>query len=104
MYITMNTTLHIPVNKIIKTKAEAAVKTQGYSSLQEIIRVFLSSLARGEVKTTFTSSDIELLTESQEMHLNKREEQTLTAIKKGKAYSVRTAAEMIDTLEKPLKI
>ncbi len=98
----MNTTLHIPVNKIIKTKAEEAVKTQGYSSLQEIIRVFLSSLARGEVKTTFSSS-VELLTESQETHLNKREQQTLTAIKKGKAYSVHTVKEMIDTLEKPLK-
>lgn len=99
----MNTTLHIPVDRTIKTKAEAIVKTQGYSSLQEIIRVFLSSIARGEVRTTFTSPGIEFLTDSQEMHLNKREQQTLTAIKKGKAYSVRTVKEMTDTLEKPLK-
>ena len=96
----MNTTLHIPVDKQTKEKAEILVKAQGYSSLQEIFRVFLSSLARGEIKPAFINADIvETLTASQELYLDKREKETKKAIKEGKAHVAHTAQEMIKVLE-----
>jgi hypothetical protein len=96
----MNTTLHIPINKAIKEKAEAVVKEQGYSSLQEVLRVLVFSLAKGEVKTAFIDTDVQqILTAQQERHLNLREEQTRKAINQGTAHGTASVKEMMTILE-----
>lgn len=96
----MNTTLHIPIKKELKEQAEAAVKEQGYSSLQEAIRVLVASLAKGEIKTAFIHTDaIHYLTQQQERSLAEREKETRDAIKKRKAHVATTVSEMMSVLE-----
>lgn len=50
----MNTTiLQVPINKNIRDQAATAAEKMGFSSLQEIVRLFLSKVARREVDFTF---------------------------------------------------
>ena len=95
----LNTTLHIPINKEIKKQAEAMVKEQGYSSLQEVLRVLVFSLAKGEVKTAFIHTEIVNLTPERELYLAQRESETRKAIKQGKAHAVSSVKEMMKVLE-----
>lgn len=41
--------VQVPMSKELKEKAETAAHTQGFSSLQETIRFFLTKFSRGEV-------------------------------------------------------
>lgn len=96
----MNTTLHIPINKDLKDRAEAVVKEQGYSSLQEVLRVLISSLAKGEIKTAFIHTDAtQLLTPKQERHLNQRARETRDAMKHGTAHVAHSVDDMMSVLE-----
>lgn len=96
----MNTTLHIPINKMLKQQAESIAKEQGYSSLQEVLRVFLSGFAQRKVRTAFVQSDVvEALTDAQDAYVNKREEETRQVMKEGKAFSARTVKEMMTILD-----
>lgn len=96
----MNTTLHVPINKEIKEKAEEKVKNQGYSSLQEVIRVLIFSLAKGEVTTGFIHTNtVHHITPAQEEYLDRREKDTRNAIKHGNAHAIKTVEEMMDLLE-----
>jgi hypothetical protein len=52
----MNTTLHLPINKTIKQQAEEAVLKNGFSSLQEAIRVFVAGLANGNYVVSFQNN------------------------------------------------
>ena len=96
----MNTTLHIPINKAVKDQAEIVVKKQGYSSLQEVIRVLVFALANGEVKSTFIHTDVtQVLAPTQEKVLIQREKETREAIKQEKAHSANSVKEMMSFLE-----
>lgn len=96
----MITTLHIPINKTVKDKAETVVKEQGYSSLQEVIRVLVFALASGNVKTTFIPTEMtQVLTSAQEKILNLREQETREAIRKGKTHTATKVKEMMSILE-----
>ena len=46
------TVLQIPINQQLKNEAEQAAHAQGFSSLQEVIRVFLSKFAANKVEVT----------------------------------------------------
>ena len=46
-------TLQIPVSKTLRVKAEGAALDYGFSSLQEIIRVFMTKLAKGAIEVSF---------------------------------------------------
>ena len=50
------TILQIPIDRELKNNAERIATSQGFSSLQEIIRVFLSKLAANDVRVTFQES------------------------------------------------
>ena len=96
----MNTTLHIPINKSIKQQAESIATEQGYSSLQEVVRVFLASFAQRKVHSAFVQTEaVELLNHAQEAYINNREEETKKAIKHGTAHAARTVKEMMTILE-----
>ena len=50
------TILQVPIDKQLKDNAERAAYDQGFSSLQEMIRVFLSKLASNRVEVTIQDS------------------------------------------------
>lgn len=52
----MNTTLQVPVDASLKSRATKAAKAMGFSSLQEIVRVFLQKLADGEIHIEFVAN------------------------------------------------
>ncbi len=47
------TILQVPITKELKTTAEQAAVSQGFSSLQEAVRLFLNKLAHGAMQITF---------------------------------------------------
>lgn len=50
----MNSTiLQVPINKNIRDQAAIAAEKMGFSSLQEVIRLFLSKVAKNEVNFSF---------------------------------------------------
>ena len=50
------TVLQIPINLELKNEAERAAQAQGFSSLQEVVRVFLSKFAQKQIGITFEQS------------------------------------------------
>lgn len=53
----MNSTiLQVPINKNIRDQALTAAEKMGFSSLQEVVRLFLSRVATGEINVTFESA------------------------------------------------
>lgn len=48
-----NTILQVPINKNIRDQALTAAEKMGFSSLQEVVRLFLSRVAIGEINVTF---------------------------------------------------
>lgn len=53
----MNTTLQVPMDKTLKSRATRAAKAMGFSSLQETVRLFLNKLARGTMRVELSSLD-----------------------------------------------
>jgi len=47
------TVLQIPISTAVRKKAELEAHSQGFSSLQEIIRMFLSKLAAKKIEVAF---------------------------------------------------
>ena len=54
------TVLQIPINITLKNKAEEVALSQGFSSVQEIVRVFLSRLASNTLEVGFYNSDVSM--------------------------------------------
>lgn len=49
----MNDVLQIPMSKELREKATIAALNQGYSSLQETVRIFLTQLANQKIEARF---------------------------------------------------
>jgi len=47
------TILQVPLSQQMRNDAEKAASAQGFSSLQEAIRIFLNKLAQGTMQVTF---------------------------------------------------
>lgn len=53
----MNSTiLQIPIDKNIRNQAASYAEKMGFSSLQEVVRLFLNKIATGEMNVTFERS------------------------------------------------
>lgn len=52
----MRTVLQIPLSQDLKVNAEKAAKSSGFSSLQELVRVFLSKVATRKIEVTIQES------------------------------------------------
>lgn len=52
----MNTVLQVPINKNLRDAAASKAEKMGFSSLQEVVRLFLNKIAGGEVIFTFEES------------------------------------------------
>lgn len=57
------TVLQIQVSKQLKTNAEKAALSQGFSSLQEAVRIFLNRFAKGSMRITFEEEETIQLSE-----------------------------------------
>lgn len=49
----MNAILQVPINKNIRDQAASKVEKMGFSSLQEVVRLFLNKVATGQVDVIF---------------------------------------------------
>ncbi len=97
----MNTVLHLPLTKTLRTQAEINAKKSGYSSIQELLRVFLVQFTSGAIKPGFVvNTHDHLLTPEQVNRLDKKASKLENAVINGDAYSVTTVREMMDILEK----
>ena len=47
------TIIQVPVDKPLRDRATAAARAQGFSSLQEAVRLFLAKLAEKRIELTF---------------------------------------------------
>ena len=57
----MDTTIiQVPIDKSLRDKAAAIADTSGFSSLQEVIRVFLKQFAAKEIGVTFIPRAVRL--------------------------------------------
>lgn len=50
-----STTLQVPINKSMRDQAASKAERMGFSSLQEVVRLFLSKVAAGEIDVAFES-------------------------------------------------
>ncbi|MBI2597365.1 type II toxin-antitoxin system RelB/DinJ family antitoxin [Candidatus Daviesbacteria bacterium] len=48
-----NTVLQIPVDKNVRNQAASKAEKMGFSSLQEVVRLFLNKIASGKIDVTF---------------------------------------------------
>lgn len=53
MIIMDKTVLQIPISKALRTRAEKSALEAGFSSLQEVMRVFMKKLATGAIEISF---------------------------------------------------
>ena len=49
------TTLQIPMPTALRDRATKVATNQGFSSLQEYVRILLNQLAQGQMKVSFTT-------------------------------------------------
>ena len=89
------TVLQIPVSKSLRIKAESAALDYGFSSLQEIIRVFMTKLAKRAIEVSFQEV-IKLSSEAESRYQKMDEDFSL-----GKdVYFVKTVKELKSQLSK----
>jgi antitoxin component of RelBE/YafQ-DinJ toxin-antitoxin module len=74
------TILQVPVNATLRREAERQALSQGFSSLQEAVRIFLKKLARGVIGITFEDEEAIQLSP----RAIKRYEKIMQDIKSGK--------------------
>lgn len=76
----MNSTiLQVPINKTLRDRAASKAEKMGFSSLQEVVRLFLNKMASGEVNVTLEQK-IQLSPEA-----IKRYNKIISEIESGKA-------------------
>lgn len=90
MKTTQRIILQVPMHKDLKAKAEEVARDNGFSSLQDAIRMFLSKFAKRELAVTF-EEPVERLSPKAE----KRYAKMIEDIKKGKNV---TKTESLDEL------
>lgn len=92
-------TLQVPIDRSLKLSAEKVASEYGFSSLQEVIRVFMAQFANKKLMVGFSQVTAdETLTEEQEAFLTKKYEKAKVEIKSGKGYVAKTAREMLAQL------
>lgn len=51
-----NTILQVPINKDLRDQAASAASKMGFSSLQEVVRLFVNKIAAGNLEIKFEES------------------------------------------------
>lgn len=95
----MKTNLQVPISKSLKISSEKVAKEYGFSSLQQVVRLFLAQLADRKVTIRFASDKPdEILTNEQEEILTKKYLQAKKEISEGKGFTAESAEELIKQL------
>jgi antitoxin component of RelBE/YafQ-DinJ toxin-antitoxin module len=89
------TVLQVPLPKSLKVSAEAVALEQGFSSLQEVVRIFLKKLSMRTLRLTFEEPGTIRLSKRAEKRYLKMEED----LKKGKNWYT---AKNVDDLMRQL--
>lgn len=87
------TVLQIPINRTLRDKALSATAKMGFSSLQEMVRVFLSQIVSGEVGIKFEPKTIRLSPDNDKRYL-----QMVEGVKRGKVKT-KTFSEVNSLME-----
>ena len=91
--------IQVPASPLLKLAAEKTAKEQGFSSLQEAIRIFMTQLAKKTISVSFSqSATSEILNSRQESILTKKYLKTKREITKGKGFTAKTVSEMMKDL------
>lgn len=90
------TIIQIPVTKRLRDRAKKAAEKQGFSSLQEIVRVFLNQLAEKNIEIGFTSPTVMLSAKN-----NERYAKMIDEVKSGKVKTktFSSAQELMNNLQ-----
>ena len=62
--------IQVPINNKVRRKAEKVAEDYGFSSVQEVIRLFLNDFAIGNIKLSFIKNTDEYITPEFEVYLN----------------------------------
>lgn len=91
----MRTVLQIPLDASLRKDAEKQALEQGFSSLQELVRVFLKQMAKGVAGITFEREEVVLLSPRAIKRYNKISED----FRKGKnVYSAKSVDDLMTQL------
>jgi len=88
--------IQIPLDKTLKVKGTKKAKELGYTSLQEVLRVFITSFVEGKIIPTFESR--ERLSPRAEKRYDKMIKEHEKDRKAGKVKSFKTSSEAIKYL------
>lgn len=97
-----NTKFQINLPSELLAKSQEKATDMGFSSVQDLIRVFLRGVNNDEFELGLKSNKkpkVEYISEEYEQYLEKKLHDTLKDIKDGTAYTARNADELIDQLE-----
>lgn len=98
-----STTLQVPVDASLKSKATKVARDMGFSSLQETVRVFLTKLAGGGVRVSLDTINVDEYVSPKALARYDKMERD---IKSGKepVYQAASAQDLLDQLygRKPL--
>jgi antitoxin component of RelBE/YafQ-DinJ toxin-antitoxin module len=89
------TTLQIPMSSEVRAQAARTAIKQGFSSLQEVVRLFLNQFANQQIKVFFTAPNISLSAKNDERY-SKMIKEIKTGKVKTKAFS--EAGKLMDYL------
>jgi len=95
----MNDVLQVPMSKELREKATLVAISQGYSSLQETVRIFLTQLAGHKIETGFYPVVKEVQLSPKAI---RRYNKILDGIDSGKRklFTAHSAEELIEHLSK----
>jgi len=89
--------VQVPADRKLRDKAVRAAYEYGFSSLQEMLRLFMNKIAKKELKVTI-EDNVEYLTLHESAILERKYKEFLKEEKKGKTFEARSAEEMIRQL------
>jgi hypothetical protein len=91
--------IQVPTSKKLRDAATKAAEEQGFSSLQEALRVFMAKLAKKELKVQIQKTEyIEYLTPRQEQVLKEMHEEFLEDEKEGNLKTYTSVDKMMKDL------
>ena len=94
-----NIKLQIPINKKIKEEAERIAIQQGFSSLQDYIRFFITGLTQGKYTSGVITNAHPVISSEYESYLNQILLEYETDVKSGKqSKPVKSGSDLLDQL------
>jgi antitoxin component of RelBE/YafQ-DinJ toxin-antitoxin module len=88
--------VQVPMDRKLRDSAQRVAEEYGFSSLQEVIRLFATKLSKRQISVDI--SDAEYLSSEEDKILQKKYALFLRDKKRGGTYKARSAKEMIGQL------